>query len=120
MSCAAAKADHPNLNRRERKRMMREQNERARFEAAVNRRDGFEMFSDPSYYDMICLRPEGSREFSNTVHVARHEHAEDLLSWIAGRLDIFPDHALLEGSDPTGHGRSLLEQWRLAGSLQED
>lgn len=28
----------------------------------------FEIFSDPSYYDMWALRPVGVRDFNNTLH----------------------------------------------------
>lgn len=32
--------------------------------------DGFEVFSDPAYYDMWCLRPVGEKSFDQTIHFA--------------------------------------------------
>ncbi|MEP3669329.1 MAG: hypothetical protein ABJN42_21635 [Roseibium sp.] len=47
----------------------------------------FEIFCDPSYYDMWCLRPKGSRDFNATVHFGTEVEAkrasEALVTWMA-------------------------------------
>ncbi|WP_306147272.1 hypothetical protein [Roseibium sp. MMSF_3361] len=32
--------------------------------------EDFEVFSDPAYYDMWCLRPVGEKAFNQTIHFA--------------------------------------------------
>lgn len=36
---------------------------------------GYEIFVDAAYYDMVCVRKQGSRDFYETIHVSTMEHA---------------------------------------------
>ena len=37
--------------------------------------DDYEVFSDPSYFDMWCLRPSGSKDFNLTMHFMNEKQA---------------------------------------------
>ncbi len=37
--------------------------------------EGFEVFSDPTYWDMWCLRPVGATDFNDTIHFADRQSA---------------------------------------------
>lgn len=43
---------------------------------------GWETFSDPSYYDMWCVRPVGSRTFGEGFHLINGDEAK----WLARHL----------------------------------
>jgi hypothetical protein len=40
---------------------------------------GYELFSDAAYYDMICIRKEGSRDFNETIHVSTVQEAKQTI-----------------------------------------
>ena len=40
----------------------------------------FEIFIDPSYYDMWCLKPKASKDFRYTIHLMSKAHAEHTLA----------------------------------------
>jgi len=53
----------------------------------------FEVFSDPCYFDMWCLRPIGSRDFNATIHFGAVEEAQaagDIIRTWAGRFCLPP------------------------------
>ena len=35
----------------------------------MNNYKGYEIFSDPAYFDMVCIRKTGSKNFNETIHV---------------------------------------------------
>ena len=39
----------------------------------------YEMFSDAAYYDMICIRKKGSRDFNETIHVNTIQEAKQTI-----------------------------------------
>lgn len=41
-----------------------------------------EFFEDPSYYDMICVRPKGNRNFNDTIHVNTYAEAAVLIKLV--------------------------------------
>jgi hypothetical protein len=43
----------------------------------------WECFSDPSYFDMWCVRPVGSRDFGEAVHVVTEQSARNLIDLLA-------------------------------------
>lgn len=36
---------------------------------------GYELFIDAAYYDMVCIRKQGNRDFDETTHVSTFEEA---------------------------------------------
>lgn len=51
---------------------------------------GFEIYSDQSYYDMIAIRKNGSKNFNETTHVSTVEEAKthiDELTVLTDYLD---------------------------------
>ena len=44
----------------------------------------WECFSDPSHYDMWCVRPVGERTFGAGYHLMRQEEAEHLRDRLTG------------------------------------
>lgn len=39
----------------------------------------YETFSDPAYFDMICVRPRGFNDFNETIHVVSQKQADALV-----------------------------------------
>ena len=37
---------------------------------------GFEIYTDPSYYDMVAITKKGSKSFDKTLHVSSVEEAK--------------------------------------------
>ena len=35
----------------------------------MNNYKGYEIFSEPAYFDMVCIRKTGSKNFNETIHV---------------------------------------------------
>ena len=108
MPYVVPKSEAPHLNKAARKRLFRERQSKIspRFSNAIER-DGYECFDDASYYDMWCIRPQGSRDFNNTVHVSRLEQAEIVIDWLAGRRDDIPFKLVHDDRD-----RGLLSHWK--------
>jgi hypothetical protein len=54
-----------------------------RFSSQINNKmeiyKGYELFSDAAYYDMICIRKEGSRDFNETIHVNTFQEAKQTI-----------------------------------------
>jgi len=48
---------------------------------------GFELFSNASYYDMICIRKKDSKNFNETIHVATIEEAKETIDEITTLSD---------------------------------
>jgi hypothetical protein len=48
---------------------------------------GYELFSDASYYDMICIRKKGSRDFNETIHVDTIQEAKETIDEITTLYD---------------------------------
>ena len=48
---------------------------------------GYEIFSDASYYDMICIRKKGSIDFNETIHVATIQEAKQTIDEITTLSD---------------------------------
>lgn len=47
---------------------------------------GYELFFDPAYYDMVCVRPIGSTDFNDTLHFPTMEHAKHIVDkWLIKR-----------------------------------
>lgn len=44
--------------------------------------DDFEIFIDPSYYDLWCLKPKTCRNFDLTLHFTHRREAEHALATI--------------------------------------
>lgn len=49
--------------------------------------ENFEIFEDPNYYDMWCVRRKGTKDFNDTIHFGSREqaiHASHVVAgWIA-------------------------------------
>lgn len=45
-------------------------------------KDDFQIFSDPSYYGMWCLKPKKIRDFNYTIHFSDQRTAEHALEVI--------------------------------------
>lgn len=43
---------------------------------------GYELFNDASYYDMVCIRKSGSRDFNDTIHVSTMQEAKQTVDEI--------------------------------------
>lgn len=48
---------------------------------------GYELFSDASYFDMICIRKMGSADFNETMHVSTIEEAKQMIDEITTLSD---------------------------------
>ena len=42
----------------------------------------FEVFVDPTYFDMWCLKPKKSKSFNDTLHFIREQEARHALQTI--------------------------------------
>ena len=42
--------------------------------------EDFEIFLDPSYYDMWCLKPKASKDFNLTMHFTSNAQASHALA----------------------------------------
>ena len=43
---------------------------------------GYELFNDATYYDMVCIRKSGSRDFNDTIHVSTMQEAKQTVDEI--------------------------------------
>lgn len=48
---------------------------------------GYELFSDAAYYDMICIRKKGFKNFNETIHVSTMEEAKKTVDEITTLSD---------------------------------
>jgi hypothetical protein len=48
---------------------------------------GYELFSDASYYDMICIRKKESTDFAETIHTSTMQEAKDTVDEITALTD---------------------------------
>lgn len=48
---------------------------------------GYELFSDAAYYDMICIRKAGTRDFNDTIHVSTLQEAKQTVDEITALSD---------------------------------
>lgn len=48
---------------------------------------GYELFSDAAYYDMICIRKVGNRDFNDTIHVSKMQEAKETVDEITVLTD---------------------------------
>jgi hypothetical protein len=48
---------------------------------------GYELFSDASYYDMICIRKVNTKDFKETIHVSTIKEAKDTVDEITALTD---------------------------------
>jgi uncharacterized membrane protein len=48
---------------------------------------GYELFSDASYYDMICIRKKGSSDFNETIHTSTIQEAKSTVDEITALTD---------------------------------
>jgi hypothetical protein len=86
MPHAVPKSDAPHLNKAARKALFAAARSE-RIAAPDLRRDGYEAFRDAAYWDTVCVRPSGSRDFADTVHVSSLDDAGRLIDWLAGRRE---------------------------------
>lgn len=107
MPNAVSKDDYPHLNKAARRALYRQQEAKRRHNADVTVRDGYEVFLDPAYYDMWCVRPVGSRDFNDTVHVVHREQADLTIDWLVGKREDIPFTFLHDARD-----RGLLAHWK--------
>ena len=49
---------------------------------SVENYKGYEIFSDESYFDMICLRKQGDNDFNEAIHVSTIEEAKKAIDEI--------------------------------------
>lgn len=45
----------------------------------------YEVFADPSYYDLWAVRPVGEQSFNATIHAASHADAEAIAAALAAK-----------------------------------
>ena len=48
----------------------------------MNNYKGYEIFSDPAYFDMVCIRKNGSKNFNETIHVNSVQEAKETIDEI--------------------------------------
>lgn len=62
-----------------------------RFSSQINNKmenyKGYELFSDAAYYDMICIRKAGTRDFNDTIHVSTFQEATRTVDEITALSD---------------------------------
>jgi hypothetical protein len=103
MPFAVSKDEFPHLNRQARERLWTQRQRATDEQSRIH--DGFEVFEDACYYDMICVRPAGSRDFNDTVHVASHAIAMQVVAWLNGRVPEL-------GIDLPERDIALLRHWK--------
>jgi hypothetical protein len=48
---------------------------------------GYELFNDAAYFDMICIRKIGSKNFNETIHVSTVEEAKKAIDEMTTLFD---------------------------------
>jgi hypothetical protein len=72
----------------------------------------WETFSDPAYFNMWCVRPEGERRFNHVFHLVNGDEAR-------GLVELLNASAIEARSDATGTGAAEGESAaREAGDAQ--
>lgn len=59
-------------------------------------KDDFEIFTDPCYFDMWCLKLKSSKDFNNTLHFTKENEARHALQTILNWNEIVRQSTLIK------------------------